>query len=108
MKPTKVKLSVKQEAQRLNSLLVLVTRYGLGDHGVPNNVIDYGVDKLSNPAGEVRSEAIGLLAVCSSHNEKDVASRLEGKKPIYLQQVEERKRELGNKSNLGEKGGKKK
>ena len=52
---SKLKLSSKQEAQRLNSLMNLVTRYGLGENGVPHSVIDHAVDKLSNPAAEVRN-----------------------------------------------------
>ena len=63
---SKVKLSTKQEAQRLNSLMNLVNKYGLGDNGVPHSVLDYAVDKLANPAAEVRNESISLLATCAN------------------------------------------
>ena len=44
---SKVKLSTKQEAQRLNALTNLINKYGLGDNGVPYSVLDYSVDKLA-------------------------------------------------------------
>lgn len=48
------------------SLALITTKYGLGPNGAPSSVIDFGVDKLSNPSGEVRNEAIHLLATCAN------------------------------------------
>lgn len=62
------KNSIKQECQRLSSLCKIVGQFGLGTNGVPNSVVDYGVEKLNNPSNEVRNEALSLLALCSSKN----------------------------------------
>lgn len=43
MKPSGGKGSVKQEIQRLASLSLITTKYGLGPNGAPHSVIDFGV-----------------------------------------------------------------
>lgn len=68
--------SVKHEIQRLSSLAIITTKYGLGANGAPHSVIDFGVEKLSNPSADVRNEAIHLLAVCSTKEQKLVAAQL--------------------------------
>lgn len=50
-----IKGNAKQLAQRLTSLAIITTKYGLGENGVPTTVVDYAVDKLANPAAEVRN-----------------------------------------------------
>ena len=35
--------AVKQEVQKLSSLSVITTKYGLGSNGVPHSVVDFGV-----------------------------------------------------------------
>ncbi len=49
------KTSVKQEIQKLSSLIVITNKYGLGANGAPHSVIDFGVEKLSNPSADVRN-----------------------------------------------------
>lgn len=36
-------VAVKLEVQRLSSLAIITTKYGLGSNGVPHSVIDFGV-----------------------------------------------------------------
>ena len=48
---SKIKLSSKQEVQRLAELEKIVARFGLGANGAPYSVIDYGVNRLDNPSG---------------------------------------------------------
>lgn len=88
------KLSNKQEVERLRSLTNIMLNYGLGNNGVPYSVVDYATDKLSNPAVEVRNEAVVLLANCANIDEKRVYDSLQSKKGVFLQQVETKREEL--------------
>ena len=67
-----IKLSNKQEVERLRSLTNIMINYGLGPNGVPYTVIDYATEKLNNPGAEVRNEAISLLANGANIDEKRV------------------------------------
>lgn len=50
-----IKGNIKQEALRLGSLGDITTKFGLGENGVPNSVVEYAVAQLANPAAEVRN-----------------------------------------------------
>ena len=84
---SKAKLSAKQEVQRLHELEKIVSQYGLGSNGAPYSVIDYGIQKLDNPSGDVRNEAISLLASCANIEQERVWGKLEGMKAGYQQQI---------------------
>jgi hypothetical protein len=60
VKGPKLKLSNKQEVERLRELGKIVGEFGFG---APYSVIDYGVAKLDNASGEVRGEAMHLLGI---------------------------------------------
>jgi hypothetical protein len=89
-----IKGYAKQEVLRLNSLIAITSKYGLGENGVPTSVVEYAVEKLANPAAEVRNESIHLLAICATKDQKLVTNQLEGKKVSYMQQIEAKQREL--------------